>query len=561
MVLDAGARAAKVKLAPEVERAEVEREIRTVIEQWVAAQNRGDFAAYTALYDQAHFRGQKRTKTGKTTRADWAAWRDDRAKMFDKGVMTVAVDELTIRTWLDPGATLRPGVSEARFVQRWRNPRYADHGVKILQFLRTRGEPAGFAGRAPSQTTGTAILYEDMLTSSPGWQEPATVDAGQDFELGDVPVPKTDDDAMALWRKLELTEETVRSGTYAIADFAGADLMAEALLRQGSFACKRYVAYDECGESSIEWQDIPPETGWDDACVQRTAAEWAIEQVKAKRLPALAEVLVKLAGLPPPEERIAEALVARFSDMPEKLRLAVVRAMLAARCDKRGCDDWHPERLVTKLSAKSRIVLYQDGELATAARWAAIDGVDLSRHPDVLVELYGDDDLDGELREKFEDVLAAQKPAVRERALRAAAADPRCAFAMSAIDDLAGLGKKDLVPRAGQDEPGRVVCLLLHARDQDWAEREFRKLLPKRGKIVFTEESTDEMAGPDGHQRSEQKLPARDVSLGQLPAALGARSDSTETYDAGHVDKAGLEFDANGLLIKVWKTSWSGCPC
>jgi hypothetical protein len=550
-VLFRSAAAAKAKIRPEVERAEAERDIRAVIEKWVAAQNRGDLAAYTALYEQGHFRGLKRTKAGKTTRADWAAWRDDRAKMFEKGVMTVAVEDVTIRTWLDKGATLRPGVSEARFVQRWRNARYADHGVKVLQLLRTKTSP-----------TGMAILYEDMLTSSPGWAEAPTVDAGEAFEIGDdVPVPKTDDEAMALWRKLKLTQDTVLGATFAMAGFAGADLMAEALLRQGSFVCKRYVDYDECGESRIEWQDIPPETGFEDPCVQRTAAEWAIGQVKAKRLLALADALVKLASIPPPEEVIPDALVARFADMPEKLRLQVVRGMLAARCDKHGCDEWHPEKRVTELSAKSRIALYQDDKLAVAARQAAIDGVDLSRNPDVLVDVYGDEALDVDVREKLWGTLTAQKPAVQERALRGAAEDKGCAFAMSAIEELASRGKKDLLPRAGKDEPGRVVCLLLNARDQEWAEREFRKLLPKRGKILFVEESTDEMAGPDGHESSREKIPVRDMGLGSLPEALREHAGPVQTYTAGHSETVDLSFDSNGLLEMVSKTSWSGCPC
>jgi hypothetical protein len=541
--------AAKAKRPPAVERAQVEREIRDVIARWVAAQNQGDFAAYTALYDQGHFRGQKRTQTGKTTRADWAIWRDDRGKMFDKGSMTVAVEELAIRTWLDQGASLRPGVSEARFVQRWRNPRYADHGVKVLQLLRT--------------STGMAILYEDMLTSSPGWQDAAAIDAGGVFALGDdLPLPKSDHEAMALWRKLELTQATVLDATHAMGDFAGADLMAEALLRHGSFTCKRYVDYDECGESRIEWQEIPPDTGFGDPCVQRTAGVWAIAAVKARRLPALADALVKLASIPAPEEQIPDALVERLADMPEPLRLQVVRAMLAVRCDKEGCGEWQPGLPVAELAAKSRIALYHDDKLAVAARQAAIDGVDLARSPQVLVEVYGDEGLDVAFRQRLWSTLSAQKPAVVERALRLAADDRSCGFAMAAIEALAARGKKDLLPRAGKDDSARVLCLLLNASDRGWARREFRKLLPKRGKILFTEESQDEMDGEGGEKKtSEESIPVRNVGLDTLPEALREHVGPVHTYVTGHAETVDVEFDDEGLLEGVSKTSWSGCPC
>ena len=419
----------------------------------------------------------------------------------------------------------------------------------MLQFLRTK--------------VGMAILYEDMLTSAPGWTSESLGDAGADFVFDEgTAVPTSDDEAMALWRKLGIAERTVDAATSALTGWKGEDIMAEALLRHGDFACKRFVENDECGQSEAHWEFVPPETGWDDACVQREAASWAISNLSKRRFLAMADTLVGIAGSKPPEDELPELILARGKEMPEKLRLRVVRAMLAARCNEEGCDISKPKEVVAELSVKSRIALYQDAELASAVREAAIAGVDLSFRPDLLVEVYGDEDLDLELRESLWPLLSRQKPAVVERALRLAAKDDQCGFAMAAIEQLAELGKKDLLPRAGKDDPGRVVCLLLNARDDAWASREFRKLLPKRGKILFTEESQDDMDGEGGQTKtSQEKIPVRDMDLGLLPEALREHAGRVETSTSGHVETVSMVFDADGLLSAVHKTSWSGCPC
>jgi hypothetical protein len=45
----------------------------------------------------------------------------------------VAIEDVRIETWLDPKSPLKPNVIHVQFLQRWRSPRYADHGPKIMQ--------------------------------------------------------------------------------------------------------------------------------------------------------------------------------------------------------------------------------------------------------------------------------------------------------------------------------------------------------------------------------------------------------------------------------------------
>src|SRR3954452_8030704 len=71
----------------------LEQRARDVLERWVQAQNRGDFAAYQALYAPG-FSGVRRSGD-KAVELDRAGWMRDRARMFKKK-MRVRVDDLGV---------------------------------------------------------------------------------------------------------------------------------------------------------------------------------------------------------------------------------------------------------------------------------------------------------------------------------------------------------------------------------------------------------------------------------------------------------------------------------
>jgi hypothetical protein len=128
-----------------------------ILDAWVAAQNEGKLDAYVALYDAGSFRGVKRTSSGAESKLDFEAWKAERSRMFTKGT-TVAADNRSAVTWVEkPG--LGEGVVEVRFTQRWKNPSYADHGPKIMQFRVAGGN--------------ARIVYEELVQSSPGWDDSA----------------------------------------------------------------------------------------------------------------------------------------------------------------------------------------------------------------------------------------------------------------------------------------------------------------------------------------------------------------------------------------------------
>lgn len=127
---------AKARPRPLVPRAEVE----ALFGRWLEAQNRGQFAAYAALYGTG-FRGVRRSGK-KVVRLDLQGWLADRKRMFRRP-MKVAASRVQI-TVSSAGATVR-------FVQDWSSGSYRDVGTKVLDLART---PAGLR-----------ITAEDMLTS------------------------------------------------------------------------------------------------------------------------------------------------------------------------------------------------------------------------------------------------------------------------------------------------------------------------------------------------------------------------------------------------------------
>ncbi len=105
-----------------------ERDVRGVVDGWLAAQNAGDIAAYDKLY-AAKFTGIRRSGP-RTVRFDRAGWMRDRARMFGKP-MTVAISDVKIRTG---GAA-----ALVSFTQTFAQGSYKDAGPKQLVIVRDAG--------------------------------------------------------------------------------------------------------------------------------------------------------------------------------------------------------------------------------------------------------------------------------------------------------------------------------------------------------------------------------------------------------------------------------------
>jgi ketosteroid isomerase-like protein len=109
---------------PDLAQADVE----ALVDQWLSAQNEGDFGAYSATYAQ-RITGIKRAGNRETTynREDWLA---DRKRMFRKP-MKVEGAKRSIRT--------SPTSAVVRFEQTWASGKFKDVGPKQLIVIREAG--------------------------------------------------------------------------------------------------------------------------------------------------------------------------------------------------------------------------------------------------------------------------------------------------------------------------------------------------------------------------------------------------------------------------------------
>jgi hypothetical protein len=144
LVLAASAAAARAD-APAPPAAPTKDAALALLNDWVKAQNDGDFTAYGGLYDTA-FVGIKRTNDGGEKKLTLAKWKVDRQKMF-KAPQKVAADS--------PSVIIKDGRATIDFTQRYQSGGYADHGDKELVVIAKAGK--------------LAIAREEMLYSAPGW--------------------------------------------------------------------------------------------------------------------------------------------------------------------------------------------------------------------------------------------------------------------------------------------------------------------------------------------------------------------------------------------------------
>jgi len=134
--------------------------VRALIGRWLDAQNKGDFAAYSAMYTPS-FHGIRRS-LGRTVVLDHQGWLRDRGRMFKKPMKVTATDIQIART--APAS----GLLRATFVQEFSSGNYADRGHKQIDVAAIGGAlviareelleserlpPASAAGKAPADST------------------------------------------------------------------------------------------------------------------------------------------------------------------------------------------------------------------------------------------------------------------------------------------------------------------------------------------------------------------------------------------------------------------------
>jgi len=102
-----------------------EAQVKTLLDEWLAAQNAGAFDRYEKLY-ATKFQGVRRSGP-RTVKLDRAGWMADRKRMFAKP-MTVALAEVEV--------VRGTAMARAQFQQTWASGNYKDVGRKQLVIVR-----------------------------------------------------------------------------------------------------------------------------------------------------------------------------------------------------------------------------------------------------------------------------------------------------------------------------------------------------------------------------------------------------------------------------------------
>jgi hypothetical protein len=555
---DAGAIAAPAPVDPA---APLRAEGEALLARWLDAQNRGDHAAYVALYEPAHFKGIKRTSSGKVRSYDGKGWAKDRKRMFEVG-FKVAAEELAVETWLDADSKLKSGVISLRFLQRWEGGGYADHGIKVLQAWKD----AKGAWR---------IVYEDLLNAEPGWSRAA--DAVAPLALS---APADDAAALALWKVVAPTGADYEDRLAAIpADEAIRRPMARALLAEGNVACDKVIDAGACGEEILEFEPLDPKADLGAPCLRRRLALWSIDQLEPADVTGLGEALAGLVALKEPETELPAAAFAALPAGNDELRLTLLAAAIDA--DRAA------------LAETESAGLTGDAAIVTAATTlhldAAVARLDEKRHRGLLLAALADDTLEVATRVAIVDDFAGDTGKDVVAALTALAADTSCELAMTAAVALAERGDPSRLPSrpgaSGDDaDLERALCLISHDPDPARREARWRELLaPKVIVRAITsndfgdaEEEGDE-ADPSDPDAAEGTIVSRGEHIGSTTnqwetkerdaVELGGTFQAWAGCTGGCTDQGDFELviarDERGRrwITEIIEKRWIGCPC
>ena len=499
---------------------------RDLLSSWQAAQNTGDFLKYSSFYNKKHFRGVKRTSTGTVRRLGYIQWLNDRKKMFKRS-LEVAAEGIEVRTWLDPGSKLKKGVTSIRFLQRWKNRKYADHGIKVINLW---SPPGG----------KLSIIYEDLVNAEPGWSR----ETGSVTELK-MQIPSSEAEALASWESLNITGENYDAVLASIPRNVRAPL-ARAFIAKGNFDCQKYTEEEECGDFYRELKPLNPKSTIADPCLRRRLAVWALNQVADSYLAENKERLTEMVEADAPtDELIAIALLSSL-EVSEDFAVDVISAAEAAG---------HVSAATLTIGQMSSVsalkALYEESIGAAGERLSAI----LPNEPnavDTLTELVEDSSLELRVRQEAFDKLAGvkEKRLVMDAMEQIGQFTSDCGLAMAALEWTAAKKKdQSVLPNhkdATIENAPRYLCLLGEG-SSSYAETEAAKFFPKEGvKYTLRQEW-------DGEPNVEEETISSTEFLN-----LGLHNDAQN-------DEVQVEFNdgkRGKVLVKsVQKTEWIGCRC
>ena len=140
---------------------------------------------------------------------------------------------------------------------------------------------------------------------------------------------KSEAEALALWQRIALTGEDWEQKLDEIpSEGTTSSELALALLRGGNFKCTAQRA--ACNRAPLEVPDPPSDATFNDPCLRRLVAMWAVNQLEETDLPRARDAMRAIAAIPPPESQLIEVVLKSLPENFHDLRLELLATAFAA---------------------------------------------------------------------------------------------------------------------------------------------------------------------------------------------------------------------------------------
>jgi len=309
----------------------------------------------------------------------------------------------------------------------------------------------------------------------------------------------------------------------------------------------------------MDWKDFDLKSTFDNPCLRRRLALWALAELDPGDLPKVADTLRAMLEMDEPEAELQPAALAAFERGPEPLRLTAYKIAVAK--------DMEDKIQVAGLSEQG---------MAMAARELGIDSaalaLDPSRQLEVLAQVLNDDrQLSDETRGTILATLSEVRGAIVTRALeKLAAGGLNCDLAMSAALALEERGDGSFLPRRwlneDEDAARRALCMSMHDSDEGRARTLLASFVGKQG-VRVTKVSKSEWA--EVERRMSDAGPEPDAGAETVTSLDDIDELVHESIEADNSDpewhKREVSFtraDDGGLRLDAFDFyDFNGCGC
>lgn len=352
----------------------------------------------------------------------------------------------------------------------------------------------------------------------------------------------TDEDAVALWRQIAPTgaDWELRIGELPDEDELLRRL-AFAVLRGGNFACKPRLAEpsEPISCTSMWTLSAAEDSTFDDPCLRRELALWALDRLDDEDVPSLQRELLAIASLPPPEE---ELLREAFQIVPagrDDLLLPMLEAAVAAG-QGAIADEFFTELAPAQLES-SALKLHSN---------SAILSLDPSQSRPAFLAAIADRKLLPATRITAIDDLFSEGDGRLKKDLRAvlltALKDPSCEVAAAAARTLVVAGERRFAPKpqaATIPAALRNLCVSTAYSQDAPIDSSLSRLVSKRGLQIYDHSA---ITAEPGQPTEEVILPAELVALPFLDELAPALERCSPTPASAGRPASPLAFTCQG---------------